>query len=146
MCVIIDSNVAHTIRSDPPDPGAVPLLRQILARRVGVVSGGRNAEELHRAGLGDFLVMLTRAGVLSTFGRDELEVEETRLRGEGRCQSDDHHVLALARLSGARLLYSRDQGLHTDFKNQQIIANPRGKVYSSPRHVRLLYDTGLRRQ
>jgi hypothetical protein len=146
MCLIIDANVAYTIRSDPPDPDSVPLLRQILARKVGVVSGGRNAEELHRAGLGDFLVTLARAGILSTFGREELEVDETRLRAEGHCQSDDHHVLALARLSGARLLYSRDQRLHTDFKNQRIIANPRGKVYSALRHVRLLHDTGLCRK
>jgi hypothetical protein len=146
MCVIIDANVAHTIRSAPPDPDAVPLVQRILARRVGVVSGGRNAEELYRAGLGDFLITLARAGVLSTVGREELEVEERRLREEGRCQSDDHHVLALARLSGARLLYSRDQGLHSDFKNQQIIANPRGKIYSSPKHVRLLQGAGLCRQ
>jgi hypothetical protein len=75
MCVIIDANVAHTMRSDPPDPDAVPLVQRILARRVGVVSGGANAEELHRAGLGDLLIALARAGILSMFGREELEVE-----------------------------------------------------------------------
>jgi hypothetical protein len=144
--MIIDANVAHTIRHDPPDPDAVPVLRQILGRRVGVVSGGRNAEELHRAGLGVFLLALLRAGVLLLFDKDELEVEEARLREWGYCQSDDHHILALARVSGARLLYSRDHGLHTDFKNRRIIADPRGKIYSSVRNHRLLRETGLCRE
>ena len=66
------------------------------------------------------------------------------------CRSDDEHVLALAVVSGARLLYTNDTALIADFKNREIIANPRGKVYSTAvsnrvtaTHRRLLGDRTL---
>lgn len=46
-------------------------------------------------------------------------------------QSDDPHILALAVVSGARLLYSNDRLLQHDFKNLALINQPRGKVYST---------------
>ena len=46
-------------------------------------------------------------------------------------QSDDPHILALAVVSGARLLYSNDRLLQHDFKNPALINQPRGKVYST---------------
>lgn len=51
----------------------------------------------------------------------------------GMCQSDDTHIIALAQISGARLLFSNDKALHQDFKNKELINNPRGKVYSTLR-------------
>ena len=44
------------------------------------------------------------------------------------------HVLALAQVSGARLLYSNDQTLQRDFKNSKLIKNPRGNVYTTLRN------------
>ncbi|MYH42126.1 MAG: hypothetical protein F4017_01170 [Acidimicrobiaceae bacterium] len=49
----------------------------------------------------------------------------------GSCRSDDHHVIALAQISGARLLFSNDKDLHKDFKNRQLIDQPTGTVYST---------------
>ena len=46
-------------------------------------------------------------------------------------KSDDHHVIALAQLSGARLLYSNDSALHDDFGNKSLIDQPRGRIYST---------------
>ena len=47
----------------------------------------------------------------------------------GAVKSDDPHIIALAQVSGARLLYSNDKSLQQDFKNKDLINNPRGKVY-----------------
>ena len=44
--------------------------------------------------------------------------------------SNDPHVLALAQVSGARLLYSNDRKLHKDFKRKTLI-NPPGSIYST---------------
>ncbi|MDE0306934.1 MAG: hypothetical protein OXI87_18940 [Albidovulum sp.] len=48
------------------------------------------------------------------------------------CESNDQHVLALARISGARLLYTNDQKLMDDFKNTELVSTPKGKVYRTP--------------
>ena len=55
----------------------------------------------------------------------------TRLRREGACKSNDLHVLALALVSGARLLYTNDTALINDFGNPGIVARPRGKIYTT---------------
>ena len=48
-------------------------------------------------------------------------------------ESDDPHVLGLALVSGARLLYTNDRELQKDFTNPALI-RPRGKVYSTVVH------------
>ena len=75
--------------------------------------------------------------------------EEKLLQEEG-CRSNDTHVIALAQISGARLLYSNDKDLHVDFKNKRLIDEPRGKIYSTNEdknftysHARLLRDRNL---
>ncbi len=46
-------------------------------------------------------------------------------------KSDDPHVLALAKVSGARLLYTNDKDLKDDFKNLGVL-KPKGKIYRDP--------------
>ena len=45
--------------------------------------------------------------------------------------ADRWGCLALAQVSGARLLYSNDLTLHQDFGNRDLINRPRGKIYST---------------
>jgi hypothetical protein len=52
-------------------------------------------------------------------------------------RSNDVHILALARVSGARVLFLRDNNLHSDFKNTKIL-RPKGKIYQGQRHKKLL--------
>ena len=59
----------------------------------------------------------------------------TGLRKEGVCKSNDVHVLALALVSGARLLYTNDTALIDDFGNREIVARPRGKIYTTARNT-----------
>jgi predicted nucleic acid-binding protein len=53
------------------------------------------------------------------------------------CKSDDPHIIALAQVSGARLLCSYDEDLGTDFTNSALI-KPRGRVYKNAGHAHLL--------
>ena len=55
------------------------------------------------------------------------EVEQQLIQGD-RFKSDDPHVLALALVAGARLLYTHDDDLKDDFKDPGLIRAPRGKV------------------
>jgi hypothetical protein len=66
--------------------------------------------------------------------------EEEWLRTQ-ELRSNDPHVIALARASGARTLCSRDRELHKDFKNPALVNDPRGSVYQSPSHRHLLGHT-----
>ena len=81
-------------------------------------------------------------------GAVEARTEELRRRDV--CRSDDEHVVALALVSGARLLYTNDAALIDDFKNREVVAAPRGKVYTTVKddrvtktHRRLLADRTL---
>ncbi len=80
----------------------------------------------------------------------EIHARTQELQNEGKCASNDLHVLALAQASGARLLYSNDRALQRDFKNKNLIDRPRGKVYSTlwylsveDNHKRLLRNEDL---
>ncbi len=77
---------------------------------------------------------------------DEAVVERSEdLRRRDVCKSDDHHVLALAITSGARLLYTNDRLLMDDFRNRNVVTGTPGKIYTTkdrkdfrPTHRRLL--------
>lgn len=75
---------------------------------------------------------------------EKLESERQRLVEESNHKSNDIHVLALALVSGARLLYTEDQALRNDFRKGKwkngrfIIGNPRGRLYSGRRNSNLL--------
>ena len=51
-----------------------------------------------------------------------------------KIRSNDRHILAMARASGARLLYTGDGALARHFRNPEIINNPEGVVYSRAAH------------
>ena len=76
---------------------------------------------------------MTEAQLAGTIVREDAEKVEARAREvetkEGM-ESDDPHVLGLALVSGARLLYTNDLKLQQDFKNPALI-RPRGKVYTT---------------
>ena len=61
---------------------------------------------------------------------DKVNEETTFLKENSLCESDDEHVIALAQVSGARLLYADDRKLEKDFRNKALIDTPRGKIYS----------------
>lgn len=71
-----------------------------------------------------------RAGRATLVPGDSVREDVLRLKEDAGIRSNDAHVLALARASRARLLYTGDNKLEADFKNDQIISGPRRKIYS----------------
>ena len=96
---------------------------------------GRAREALSEL-LGSGKALLVKGG--------KLKSERERLINDSVYKSDDIHVLALALVSGARLLYTEDQDLQNDFKRGKwkngkfIIGDPRGKLYTGKKNSNLL--------
>ena len=138
MCAIVDNNVASEVFGNRP-PEAGKRFRNWLGNRNGrLVVGGKLLEELKgNSGFREWFQQNQLSGRLRQVQRSQVDAEEQRVRLENLCQSDDEHVLALALVSGARLLYTNDAALIKDFKNPQIVANLDGKVYTTAQAKKL---------
>ena len=131
MCAIIDANVSHEVFSrNRPDAG-FGFFEWLMSQRGHLVAGGRLLEELERTGFEEFALELQSAGRLLNIDDEAVDECADRLRNAGACRSNDPHVIALAQVSGARLLYSNDKALHQDFRNSSLIDRPRGRIYST---------------
>ena len=80
---------------------------------------------------GKKLVEYTRSGACKVYSKEKIEAQSSQIDNK-RVTSNDIHILALARVSGCRLLFSRDHALSEDFRNRGIIP-PRdghaGRIY-----------------
>ena len=76
------------------------------------------------------LVEYLRSGRADFFPCEKFASDEEFLKNSNLLNSNDPHVLALARHTGTRLLYTGDSRLIQDFKNSKVINKPRVKVYS----------------
>ena len=79
-----------------------------------------------------------RAGKAMVIQKEQFIDDERSLQARKDRRSDDAHVLALARASGARLLYTADRDLMADFKDRSFVADPRGRIYSGAANANLL--------
>lgn len=139
MCIIIDANVTGELFGHSISKDAEPVMRWLDDKGGRIVFGGRLANELiknHRTR--GWLVERVRAGRAIKVDDAILSKEENRLREQNICRSNDLHIIALARASGARVVFSRDKTLQHDFTNSSVLSGRRGKVYSSADHRTLL--------
>ena len=143
MCAIVDNNVRDRFFRQPVDSELQPLWKWIDDGRAVLVVGGRLLTELfdsqHAA---DAIQTWERAGRAVIIDMDEVNDETERLIRDRACSSDDEHIIALARVSGARRLCSSDRLLHQDFRNPDLISNPRGRIYQTASHRHLLSHDG----
>ena len=152
MCAIVDANVASEIFGPSPQPAGEKFLEWISKGTERLVTGGRLLKELE-ASSEDFrrwAILAVPAGQMRIVNEREVDTRAEEVRSQGVCKSNDPHIIALAQVSGSRLLYSNDGELQQDFKNKRLIDNPRGKVYSTledkgfkRRHQRLLANRDL---
>lgn len=68
---------------------------------------------------------------MRTINKNEVDRKTDQIQLESIAKSDDPHIVALALVSGARLLYSNDRDLMDDFRDQKLIGDPPGRVYST---------------
>lgn len=135
--MIIDASRLGRFLADPVHVDAAPI-REWLDRRGGTIvysTAGRFAREVGgraRNKLADY----ARAGKARLVAPDRLLEDERALAPH--ISSNDPHVLALARATGVRLLYTGDGDLARDFTDKRFIDRPRGKVYSRASNAHLL--------
>ena len=140
MCLIVDASLASLVFGDHPD--FVPVRDWLLQHGGRLVIGGRLVDELSRVEKARrFVVQLQRAGLARQLPREDVTRVEAEVAATGLCESNDSHVVALARVSGARTLCTDDKALQRDFRNPRLIASPRGSVYQRPAHTKLLRHT-----
>ena len=139
MCIIVDANRLGTFLADPPDEDSRPIHKWLKSGAGSIVysTGGRFAQEIQdraKTKLADY----RRAGRAKLIPASRFADDERDLEAHPDLRSDDPHVLALARAAGARLLYTADRNLISDFKDRRFIDGPRGKVYSGAHNAGLL--------
>lgn len=144
MCIIVDANLASLVFAPQPNGDFAPVMHWLLdPRKDGcLVYGGHLAKELEELGNARrILRSLLEAGRAFRKQDDLVEAETQKLLKSDLCASDDPHVIAMARVSGARTLCSHDHALHRDFTDPRLISKPRGHVYQTADHTKLLCHT-----
>lgn len=144
MCAIVDNDMRSLFFSSPVDPELQPLWKWIADGKGMLVVGGRLRQELYesanaRRAIQEW-IRTRRATDMDDAYPGEVEAETGRVDVD--CRSNDAHVIALARVSGARLLCSSDGDLQADFTDRKLLRNPRGHVYQNREHTRLLTHNG----
>ena len=132
-CAILDADcIGEVFGNDESEAGA-EFLRWVLDGKLRLVSGGHAQEELRKsiefkrwaAALPPNLTVYRQRLIAAE--KDKLD---NRKEVHGDIRSNDTHVLALAMVSGSRLLYSRDNALRDDFADPSIILGPWGQLYN----------------
>ena len=132
MCAILDANVAHEVFGEGRPEAGKAFFDWLHSGSGSLVVGGKLLRELAGAGnVRNWLQQAVLKGQVKRLDDQEIDDMEKKLADAGSCKSDDPHVIALAQIGGARLLYSDDGTLHEDFKNPNLIDDPRGVVYST---------------
>lgn len=110
--------------------------------------GGRLWDEYHDLPRGKRIITqraslvreLERAGRAVIYSAAAVNAEEAMVKDE--CWSNDPHVIALARISGARVLCASDRRLKDDFTNPALINSPVGGIYETSADSSLLRHHG----
>lgn len=139
MCVIIDANILSDVFGENRSEAGAKLFEWIdNPKKSGhLVLGGTKlrAESMHVSAFSVWWRRATLSGVATEIKAKAIDDLEKDLIAKDSCDSDDEHIIALARISGARLLYSNDEALEDDFRNKgktkNLLPAPRGKSYPS---------------
>ena len=141
MCLIVDANLAGVVFSSPPSPDFAPIVGW-LQKDGCLILGGHLSAELDRLEKARrFIRALLQAGRAKRLPDAQVAQEEFSVRETGHCVSNDSHVVALARVSGARTLCTHDKALQKDFRNPDLVSKPRGSIYQRKTHAKLLRHT-----
>ena len=134
MCAIVDANVAHEVFGAGRPEAGRKFFEWINDGSGRLVVGGKLFEELKKSsdGFRNLGQQLQLAGRMTIVNKSVINKRTDQLQTS--CRSDDPHVIALAQVSGARLLYSNDRALQRDFKNRKLIDSPKGSVYTTLMH------------
>lgn len=146
MCAILDANAASAVFGSDRGGAAEKFFEWINSGSGSLVVGGELRRELGKiAACREWLRDATLAGRARNVDDRRVDELASELKRHEVCVSDDPHVIALAQVSGARLLYTNDSKLQKDFRNHRLIKKPRGHVYTKSTHHGLLTSNVCRR-
>ena len=151
MCAIIDADVVAEAFGRNQTPAGQAFRYSVDCQGLRLIAGGELLDALDKhQNFRTWRAVARQYGRVQIIGRGIVEPLANQLRSSNSCVSNDAHVIALAQVSGARLLFSNDKPLHQDFKDKRLIDDPRGKVFSTNEdrsvtrtHRRLLNDSSL---
>ena len=131
MCAIVDADVMYQLVGRKQTEPGRKFREWLESGRGELVVGGKNIGELTQNKNFERWFLEARR-----LGRRVRQIQESMIRDveeqlADRVTSDDPHVLALALVSGARLLFTDDRRLTNDFRNRYVIPGPAGKVYTT---------------
>ena len=129
MCAIVDANVAGEVFGSNQTQAGAEFLKWLVSGRGRLIAAGKLVDELDKTPTREWIRQAKLSGKLQSM--DDADVNAKAVQLQNSCSSDDPHVIALAQMSGARLLYSNDSTLHQDFRSKSLIDAPRGRVYST---------------
>lgn len=139
MCMIVDTDRLADFAAESVESAPIHLWLRKLQGNVVYSTGGKFDSELNRVPEARRrLEAYQRAGRARFVPPDSLREEVAGLETGELVRSNDAHVLALARVSGARLLYTGDKALMDDFRDPEIVPRPKGKIYSGAGNKSLL--------
>ncbi len=134
MCLIVDANVCSVVLKKTSDTAYLELRKAIFSNRLTLIHGGKLTQEYEKVGVLGVIASLAQSG--RAFKVSDALIDAQLEQVKSRCQSNDEHVIALARADRKRahLLCTDDEALRGDFKTKSLIDNPRGTIYSPSRH------------
>lgn len=139
MLIIIDANVSNEMVCDE---AGVIVVKYISNRKLKLSICKKLINELSKTKLRPLIVEWSRAGLVYKVDDQKYRAGELAIKSK-KLRSNDAHVIVLALVSGARILFSKDQDLHADFKDISILNNPQGRVYQDKSHEHILREAQM---
>ncbi len=135
MCIILDVNSFADLRNEN-NQDMLPA-RKWLDNKNGKIAYC-NTAKFRNEWQGKMQIQLkdwSREGKVKFLGQeDTIKVQKEANQLQGKIQSDDEHIIALAMIAKVKVLISKDQALHQDFKAKI----PDGSIYQKKKHKHLL--------
>ena len=126
FCLIVDTNKLRWFTDTSKEISQIVI--DLLKKQRGKLYIGGELMHEYPPRLRPWLAEGIRAGWIVNVPDGEVDQETTWLKVHHTLKSNDHHVVALARVSGARVLVSCDGCLRDDFRDRNLISQPRGKL------------------
>ncbi len=126
VCLIIDANCVGEVFGTNRSAAGRDLAKWLKNSGARLVAGGQLREEMRNANrFKKWAEEAQKDGRLREISSRKVETEQSALPHD-HVRSNDLHVIALARASGARILYSKDRKLQDDFKDPRLVDKPEG--------------------
>jgi predicted nucleic acid-binding protein len=135
MCIIVDANVISQFNNESSEAAQAVLLW--IAKRGRMVYNQELLDE-YKANFQFLKAVLEfsrsgKAALVAGSGADLGNLKD-------ECKSKYFHILHLAKTTSASVLFSLDQKLHTDFKNNSVVGRHDRIVYQTERHKDQLFQ------